>query len=53
MSLYPTYHGFWTGSVVNVSSIAGLRYHGKPEVAHSAAKAAVTQFTKYTACALS
>jgi len=38
-----------TGSVVNVSSIAGLRYLGKPEVAYSAAKAAVTQFTKHTA----
>ncbi|KAL6251285.1 hypothetical protein RBB50_001493 [Rhinocladiella similis] len=37
------------GSVVNVSSIAGLRYLGKAEVAYSAAKAAVTQFTKHTA----
>lgn len=38
-----------TGSVVNISSVAGLRYLGKAEVAYSAAKAAVTQFTKHTA----
>lgn len=38
-----------SGSVVNISSITGLRYIGKPEVAYSAAKAAVTQFTKHTA----
>lgn len=38
-----------SGAVVNVSSIAGLRYIGKPQVAYSAAKAAVIQFTKATA----
>ncbi|PWY82069.1 short chain dehydrogenase [Aspergillus heteromorphus CBS 117.55] len=37
------------GVVANVSSIAGLRYIGKPQVAYSAAKAAIMQFTKATA----
>jgi NAD(P)-dependent dehydrogenase (short-subunit alcohol dehydrogenase family) len=37
------------GAVVNVASIAGLRYIGKPQVAYSAAKAAIMQFTKTTA----
>ncbi|EFW13836.1 short chain dehydrogenase [Coccidioides posadasii str. Silveira] len=37
------------GVVVNVSSIAGIRYIGKPQVAYSATKAAVQQFTKATA----
>jgi NAD(P)-dependent dehydrogenase (short-subunit alcohol dehydrogenase family) len=37
------------GSIVNVSSIAGLRYIGKPQVAYSATKAAIMQFTKATA----
>ncbi|PGH11126.1 hypothetical protein AJ79_05072 [Helicocarpus griseus UAMH5409] len=37
------------GAIVNVSSIAGLRYIGKPQVAYSATKAAVIQFTKATA----
>ncbi|KAF2101669.1 putative short-chain dehydrogenases/reductase [Rhizodiscina lignyota] len=34
------------GVVVNVSSIAGMRYIGKPQVAYAATKAAVVQFTK-------
>jgi NAD(P)-dependent dehydrogenase (short-subunit alcohol dehydrogenase family) len=38
-----------SGAVVNVSSVAGLRYIGKPQVAYSAAKAALIQFTKATA----
>lgn len=38
-----------SGAVVNVASIAGLRYIGKPQVAYSATKAAVIQFTKATA----
>lgn len=37
------------GSVVSVASIAGLRYIGKPQVAYSATKAAMIQFTKATA----
>ncbi len=37
------------GAVVNVSSIAGLRYIGKPQVAYAAAKAALMQMTKTTA----
>ncbi|MCJ1302663.1 hypothetical protein MMC08_005467 [Hypocenomyce scalaris] len=37
------------GSVVNISSVAGLRYIGKPQVAYSATKAAIIQFTKATA----
>ena len=37
------------GSVVNVSSIAGLRYVGKPQVAYAAAKAALMQLTQTTA----
>jgi NAD(P)-dependent dehydrogenase (short-subunit alcohol dehydrogenase family) len=37
------------GVVVNVASVAGLRYIGKPQVAYSATKAAVIQFTKVTA----
>jgi NAD(P)-dependent dehydrogenase (short-subunit alcohol dehydrogenase family) len=38
-----------SGSIVNIASIAGLRYIGKPQVAYSATKAAVIQFTKATA----
>lgn len=38
-----------SGAVVNVSSIAGLRYIGKPQVAYNATKAAIMQFTKATA----
>ena len=38
-----------SGTVVNIASIAGLRYIGKPQVAYSAAKSAVIQFTKATA----
>lgn len=37
------------GAVVNVASIAGMRYIGKPQVAYAATKAAVMQFTKATA----
>ncbi|VUC20479.1 unnamed protein product [Clonostachys rosea] len=38
-----------SGAIVNVASIAGLRYIGKPQVAYSATKSAVIQFTKATA----
>jgi NAD(P)-dependent dehydrogenase (short-subunit alcohol dehydrogenase family) len=37
------------GAIVNISSVAGLRYIGKPQVAYSAGKAALMQFTKTTA----
>ncbi|USW49061.1 Putative short-chain dehydrogenase/reductase SDR, NAD(P)-binding domain superfamily [Septoria linicola] len=37
------------GAVLNVSSVAGLRYIGKPQVAYAATKAAIIQFTKTTA----
>ena len=37
------------GSVVSISSIAGLRYVGKPQVAYAAGKAALMQMTKTTA----
>ncbi|OAP55739.1 hypothetical protein AYL99_09891 [Fonsecaea erecta] len=36
------------GSVINIGSIAGLRYIGKPQVAYAAAKAGVHMFTKHT-----
>ena len=37
------------GAVVNVSSVAGLRYIGKPQVAYATAKAGLLQFTRTTA----
>jgi len=37
------------GVIVNISSVAGLRYLGSPYVAYSAAKAAVLSFTRSTA----
>lgn len=37
------------GSIVNVSSIVGLRYIGKPQVAYTATNAVIIQFTKATA----
>lgn len=37
------------GAIVNVSSVAGLRYIGKPQVAYAAAKAALIQFTRTSA----
>lgn len=37
------------GSIINVSSIAGLRYAGKPQVGYAAAKAALMQMTATTA----
>jgi NAD(P)-dependent dehydrogenase (short-subunit alcohol dehydrogenase family) len=37
------------GSVVNISSVAGIRYIGKPQVGYAAGKAAIIQFTKVTA----
>lgn len=37
------------GSIVCTSSIAGLRYIGKPQIAYNTAKAAILQFVKATA----
>jgi NAD(P)-dependent dehydrogenase (short-subunit alcohol dehydrogenase family) len=37
------------GAIVNISSVAGLRYAGKPQVAYAAAKAALMQLTRTTA----
>ncbi|SMR41828.1 unnamed protein product [Zymoseptoria tritici ST99CH_1A5] len=37
------------GCVLNVSSVAGMRYVGKPQVAYAACKAAIIHFTKTTA----
>lgn len=37
------------GSVINIASIAALRYIGKPQIGYSSTKAAVLQFTKATA----
>ncbi|WP_144156276.1 SDR family NAD(P)-dependent oxidoreductase [Paraburkholderia sp. BCC1885] len=37
------------GSIINISSVAGLRYVGKPQVAYSAAKAGLMQFARVTA----
>lgn len=53
-NLLPVMEKSGSGSVVNVSSIAGLRYIGEPQVAYSTAKAGLSQFTKTTAvpCAL-
>ena len=36
------------GAVVNIANIARLPYIGKPQVAYSATKAAIKQFTKAT-----
>ncbi|OAP57561.1 hypothetical protein AYL99_08299 [Fonsecaea erecta] len=38
-----------SGAVINISSIASIRYVGKPQVAYAATKSAVTQFTKHSA----
>lgn len=37
------------GAIVNIASVAGLRYIGKPQVAYAAAKAALLQFSRTTA----
>lgn len=40
-----------SGSIVNISSVAGLRFVGKDQVAYAAAKAGLIQFTRVTAVA--
>jgi NAD(P)-dependent dehydrogenase (short-subunit alcohol dehydrogenase family) len=37
------------GNIVNISSVSGLRYIDKPQVAYSTAKAAILSFTRTTA----
>src|SRR5581483_5169634 len=34
------------GAIVNVSSVAAMRYIGKPQIGYAAAKAALQQFSK-------
>ena len=47
--IIPTMKKFGSGSIVNISSVAGMRYVGKPQVGYSASKAALMQMTKTTA----
>lgn len=37
------------GSIVNISSIAGVAWHGRPTIAYASSKAAVNQFTRVVA----
>ncbi|KEF58210.1 uncharacterized protein A1O9_06136 [Exophiala aquamarina CBS 119918] len=48
-SVLPIMETQGSGAVVNIASIAAVRYIGKPQVAYAATKAAVKQFTKHTA----
>ena len=47
--IIPTMKKISGGSIVNISSVAGMRYVGKPQVGYSASKAALMQMTKTTA----
>ena len=47
--IIPTMKKNGGGSIVNISSVAGMRYIGKPQVGYSASKAALMQMTKTTA----
>ncbi len=38
-----------SGAIVNIASVAGLRYVGKPQVAYAAAKAGLLHFTRTSA----
>ena len=40
------------GAIVNISSVAGIRYLGKPQIAYSAAKAALQHYSKTSAVIL-
>ncbi len=48
-SVLPIMEGQGGGAVVNIASVAGLRYVGKPQVAYAAGKAALMQLTQTTA----
>ena len=48
-AVIPTMEAQGGGAIVSVSSVAGLRYIGKPQVAYAAAKAALLQFTRVSA----
>jgi NAD(P)-dependent dehydrogenase (short-subunit alcohol dehydrogenase family) len=48
-SILPIMEAQGGGSIINISSVAGLRYAGKPQVGYAAAKAALMQFTRTTA----
>ena len=37
------------GAIVNISSVAGIRHLGKPQIGYNTAKAALQQFTKTSA----
>lgn len=47
----PVMTGQGAGAIVNISSIAGMRWVGKDQVAYATAKAGLVQFTKVTAVA--
>ena len=47
--IIPTMKKIGGGSIVNISSVAGMRYVGKPQGGYSASKAALMQMTKTTA----
>jgi len=48
-AVLPSMEAQGSGAVVSLSSVASIRYIGKPQVAYAATKAAVTQFTKHSA----